>query len=252
MFSDVHRLAMDLASASDAPEAQAALDELATFFGASSYNASVFVTHGHALPAYWLRRIPSGFDSVSDDNDAARQDPVMQALRTGSRPVIWGRESYRHPNHARLYEEIADYGLCNGIATALHLTNHRHFMIGFDWGADAMKTTLPPHELHMALQTVAVYGEPALYRLALEHTAKVSRFDQLAAPLTPREIQVLYWVAKGMTDNLVATFLKISPRTVRKHVDSSVAKLGASNRVEAAVYATRIGLLEEPPPVDFV
>ncbi len=80
----------------------------------------------------------------------------MQALRTGSKPVIWGRESYRHPTHARLYEEIANHGLCNGIATAFHLTNDRHFMVGFDWDGGAPKTKLPPHELHMALQTVAV------------------------------------------------------------------------------------------------
>ena len=242
---------MDLASASDAPEAQTALDELAMFFGASSYNATVFVTHGHALPAYWLRRIPTGFDSVSDAGEAGRVDPVMQALRTGSKPVIWGRESYRHPTHARLYEEIADHGVCNGIAMALHLTNNRHFMIGFDWGGDSPRTTLPPHDLHMALQTVAVYAEPALHRLALENTARLSRIEQLLAPLTPREVQVLYWVPKGMTDNLVSTLLGISPRTVRKHVDSTVVKLGASNRVEAAVCATRIGLLEEPPPPEF-
>ncbi len=90
-----------------------------------------------------------------------------------------------------------------------------------------------------------------MHRLALENTAKVSRVDQLSAPLTPREVQVLYWVSKGMTDNLVSTFLGISPRTVRKHVDSTVVKLGASNRVEAAVCATRFGLLEEPPPPHF-
>lgn len=248
---DVLHLSTRLATARDAQAAQSALDEFAAYLGADTYNAVLFFADGHAKPTYMVRRLPAGFESVSDDNDAARQDPVMQALRTESRPICWGRDDYRDPGHAPLYEEIADHGVCNGVATALHLARRRNFLIGFDWSGDAPRTSLSREALHVAVQTAAVFAEPALFRLALEKAAGDGLPGELDGSLTRRELQVLHWVAKGMTDQVAADILKISPRTVRKHVDSAISKLGASNRVEAAVKATRRGLLDHPPPVDF-
>lgn len=219
MPTDVLHLSTRLATARDAQGAQSALDEFAAFLGADSYNAAVFFTDGHAMPAYTVRRVPAGFESVSDDNEAARQDPVMQALRTGSRPILWGRDDYLDPRHAPLYEEIADHGVCNGVATALHLARERNFLIGFDWRGDAPRTSLSREVLHAAVQTAAVFAEPALFRLALEKAASDAPPGEQPASLTRRELQVLHWVARGMTDQIAASLLKISPRTVRKHVD---------------------------------
>jgi DNA-binding CsgD family transcriptional regulator len=58
------------------------------------------------------------------------------------------------------------------------------------------------------------------------------RFDTLG--LTPREHQVLAWVARGQTNLEVAETLWISPGTVRKHLENIYAKLGVSSRTAAA------------------
>ena len=57
--------------------------------------------------------------------------------------------------------------------------------------------------------------------------------------LTPRERAVLDHVAQGMTNKVIARELSISPATVKAHVERLIAKLGVTDRTQAAVLATR-------------
>ncbi len=61
--------------------------------------------------------------------------------------------------------------------------------------------------------------------------------------LSPREIEVLQLVADGLDNNEIAAELFISPRTAKNHVSSILSKLGVSNRLQAAIYAVRRGLI---------
>jgi DNA-binding CsgD family transcriptional regulator len=56
--------------------------------------------------------------------------------------------------------------------------------------------------------------------------------------MTPREAEVLGWIARGKTNNEIAQLLFISPHTVRKHVENIFEKLGVRTRTAAARYAT--------------
>ncbi len=55
--------------------------------------------------------------------------------------------------------------------------------------------------------------------------------------LTPREAEVLFWVARGKTNDEIATVLGIGLTTVKKHLESTFAKLGVENRTSAAAMA---------------
>lgn len=75
------------------------------------------------------------------------------------------------------------------------------------------------------------------------------RRDETATPslsslagLTRREIEVLRLIAAGKSNPEIGRELVISVRTAANHVANILNKTGASNRVEAATYATRHGL----------
>jgi NarL family two-component system response regulator LiaR len=60
--------------------------------------------------------------------------------------------------------------------------------------------------------------------------------------LTEREIEILQLVALGKTNQEIADDLVLSERTVRTHITNILAKLGLSNRTQAALYALREGI----------
>ena len=65
--------------------------------------------------------------------------------------------------------------------------------------------------------------------------------------LTPREVEVLRLVSGGRTNARIAEELLISTSTVKNHVQRILAKLGASDRTQAAVMAVELGLTPSGP-----
>jgi len=57
--------------------------------------------------------------------------------------------------------------------------------------------------------------------------------------LTPREADVLSWLARGKSNRDIGAILGLSPRTVNKHLEQIFAKLGVENRAAAAALAVR-------------
>lgn len=55
--------------------------------------------------------------------------------------------------------------------------------------------------------------------------------------LTPREAEVLAWVAQGKSNGVIGAILGISPRTVQKHLERTFSKLGVESRTAAAAHA---------------
>jgi NarL family two-component system response regulator YdfI len=67
--------------------------------------------------------------------------------------------------------------------------------------------------------------------------------EELAEPLSDRELEVLELLVEGLSNKLVAHRLTISEHTVKTHVASIFAKLGVSSRTEAMSNAIRRGLV---------
>ena len=82
-----------------------------------------------------------------------------------------------------------------------------------------------------------LHAQPALNRIDALLSRLGSPRDVAPAGLTPREIEVLRLVAKGMTDAEVANRLYISPRTVSQHLRSVYGKLDVSSRSAATRFA---------------
>ncbi len=95
-----------------------------------------------------------------------------------------------------------------------------------------------PQELVAAIRTVHGGG-------ALLHPKVASRLlEELTTdPLTPREREVLSLIGRGMANKVIARELSLSEKTVKAHVSSILAKLGVTDRTQAALYAVREGIV---------
>jgi DNA-binding NarL/FixJ family response regulator len=71
---------------------------------------------------------------------------------------------------------------------------------------------------------------------------------EAAEALTGRELEVLRLLARGGSNREIARELGVAEITARTHVSHILAKLGVSNRVEAALHALRVGLVPLETP----
>ena len=78
-------------------------------------------------------------------------------------------------------------------------------------------------------------------------TAKAPRGDEHAAPLSPREKEVLGRMAEGLGNKEIAQKLDISLATTRNHVHNLLEKLGVHSKLEAISLAYRAGWVAGPP-----
>lgn len=70
--------------------------------------------------------------------------------------------------------------------------------------------------------------------------------QDLIEPLTEREWEVLRLLATGLSNREIAPILFIAESTVKTHVEHIIGKLGVSDRVQAAVWAARQGVIPKP------
>jgi DNA-binding NarL/FixJ family response regulator len=93
-------------------------------------------------------------------------------------------------------------------------------------------------------------GEPFLYPAAIavliaDYLERVrSGAEGPPDPLTPRELEVVKLIAEACTSDGIALELGITRRTVDRHRENILAKLGMRDRVELTRYAIRRGLIE--------
>jgi DNA-binding NarL/FixJ family response regulator len=107
----------------------------------------------------------------------------------------------------------------------------------------------PEHQLLAAIRVVADGGSlfaPSITRRLIERFADRAGTPTAApaiAELSPRELDVLRLVARGLSNAEAAAELIVSEHTVKTHVASILHKLGLRNRVQAVVFAYESGLV---------
>jgi NarL family two-component system response regulator LiaR len=100
-------------------------------------------------------------------------------------------------------------------------------------------------ELLQAIRDV-YRGEPTMHptiaRKLMRELQRPPDLPPTEEPLTEREVEVLKFVAQGLSNQEIADILVIGERTVRSHVTNILGKLHLANRTQAALYALREGL----------
>ena len=90
---------------------------------------------------------------------------------------------------------------------------------------------------------VILYAESSAIRAVAAGAPLAIDATRIAEHLTPRELEVLSRMTAGLSNRTIASELGIEYTTVRGHVQSLLAKLGASSRVDAVASAYRSGLV---------
>lgn len=68
--------------------------------------------------------------------------------------------------------------------------------------------------------------------------------DEEYSPLSPREIEILGFVAQGLSNKEIASILHISDQTVKNNITSILRKLHVNDRTQAVIYALRHGWID--------
>jgi len=125
--------------------------------------------------------------------------------------------------------------------------------------ADAYRSMREPRPHRPALAATAAAAElraevnaGRLDRDAVEAVLRTAGHGAVRRPpgpagLTPREVEVLRLLARGLSSKEISGRLVITPKTARNHIEHIYAKTGASSRVSASLYAMQHGLLVDEP-----
>jgi LuxR family quorum sensing-dependent transcriptional regulator len=150
-------------------------------------------------------------------------------------PVVWSAAPYDPSSdtsgHA-VMSEARDFALNNGLSVPIYTLSGdqaavsfggRHFELG---SAD-----------QKALHLIAIYAhnKAATLRSGIKH--------QRHRKLSAREIEVLQWVAAGLSSRQISERLGISYTTVETHVVHACRKLDAASRIQAVAEAIRARLI---------
>lgn len=140
----------------------------------------------------------------------------------------------------------------------LALTMHedeQYFFAMLDAGAAGyIPKRAAPDDLVSAIRVVSqgnVFLYASLARFLIKDATERAIHEPFGEPhpvegLTPREREVLTWIAEGRTNREIAETLIISPKTVDRHRENIMAKLNLHNRAELVKYAIAKGVLKLP------
>ena len=187
-----------------------------------------------------------GIDVVGEARDGQEAVRLARELRPDvclmdiRMPLLDGVEATRQLAGPGVEDPVAVV-----VITTFDLDEYVHGALSAGASGFLLKDSGP--ELLGEAVRAAVRGDslisPSITRRLLSRFAGSGRAApaQPVDPLTEREEQVLLAIARGSTNAEIATALHISLSTVKTHIGSLMAKLGARNRVEVAIWAYETG-----------
>lgn len=177
-------------------------------------------------------------------------DPVCAMARIDDRPFTWSEAVERFsPRQSRqVMEEAREFSIIDGVGFSMY--RPRGMIVGFGLATSTGEMRADGAAL-ATLKTGAVHFQTA-YSLLQDTLARQNQLDrvrtrenrQLSVPgLTPREREVLLWLAWGKSKGEVADLLSVSESCIKRHCESVSGKMGTSSLVESVARAIHLGMV---------
>ncbi len=166
------------------------------------------------------------------------RDPVISAMRATLAPLTWAdvmRDFSLSKAERGTILEAKDFGATDGLTIPVLGENGA---VGV-FSPCGWKPDLSPRA-RSALELVGLYAHQALQRQAMKEARKVATHE----PLTPREREIMRWVAIGKTNDEIGDILGIALQTVKTLLARAQVKLNSTRRTYAVVQALRLGELD--------
>ena len=196
--------------------------------------------HADGFGAEWLDGLRNG---------AWGADAALRRCARASAPILWSRLAEQGdaadgllapgeagaPPDAPYLEALRVHGGGDGVLFPLYSVGVRtgYLLAGFG-GPAGRQSPAALRSLHCAAQIAhIVYCE-------------LSERRRRAGPLSPRELEVLVWIARGKSNAAIASILEVSYHTVDTMVRRIFAKLEAGDRTTATVKGLAAGLIDLP------
>ncbi|AHC35009.1 hypothetical protein A7317_10330 [Pseudomonas fluorescens] len=163
------------------------------------------------------------------------QDPTVAHGLTRSIPLHWS--AAQQQQHLAFWEEARHYQLNHGWCLSSQRGPNAIGLLSVSRSSEYISTTELEH-----------IENKLIWLTQLAHESMTRFFSEKCLPdihraLTAREKETLRWTALGKTYVEISMILNIDTRTVKFHLVNAMRKLQASNKAEAAVKASLLGLL---------
>jgi len=162
-------------------------------------------------------------------------DPITELAQSTIRPFLWSdieKLAKLSPDQLGYLRDMADAKLGDGLAFQVFGPGLRNGYVGL--GVDHVHD-FPSDADILDLQIVAQVGH-------LKY-CEMNPVGPKPHELSPRERQILRWIARGKSNTSIADILRLSPHTVDTLVRRIFAKLDVTDRTTAAIQGVGSGLI---------
>lgn len=208
----------------------------------------VLIVDDHAMVRKGMHALLNGYEDIRVTGEAAdglKAIELVEELEPDvilidlSMPVMDGIEAIKRIISARPDERI--------IVLTSYAGDDKLFPAIKAGAMGYLLKDVEPEELVQSIRLVysgAPSLNPAIAWRILRRASGIEPKKQAIEDLTEREIEVLRLLSKGKTDQEIARELVLTDVTIRTHISRILFKLGLKNRVQAALFGIRSGLVK--------
>lgn len=181
---------------------------------------------------------PAGWMAHYQANNYIAVDPTVRDGAASPNMIIWPEVD--SSAGTSLWRDAHDFGMSVGVAQSSWAARGVFGLLTIARRSDRL-TPAEINSLTLQANWLANLSHSLMGRFLVPKLAPAS-----SVTLTRREREVLGWTSEGKTAYEIGELLNISERTVTFHINNILAKLGATNKVQAVVKAIGLGLIDTP------
>lgn len=211
---------------------------------AMGFTGAVYIrlsANGHALPPRPVfGQAPEGWVDHYFANNYARYDTAIPMSFQSRDPFTWSEAAARgmEKETGALFGEAYEWWGSEVLICPVRGINGGLSIVDLKMDKGRKLHEAERSTAHALASLYAVAGEGFLERP--EPPAELER------PLTWREVECVYWVCLGKSDEEIGRILSISKKTANHHVEAAKTKLGVVSRASLAWRAFALGLVQPP------